>query len=512
MNDNVQTHIVAFKKSLLVRYVPYLISLFSFLSAIFLNESNIRSIKREAPERLEAKYDWVKTADDASYLRPAENYYYHGVWKDNNAGRQSYFLRTPGYGMFRYLLMSMMGIDRGYSIFMYVQLLLFAISVLLLYYIALFVGLEQRYALIAEAIYGLLPLASGFLYYSITEGITPALMIVYVFFLVYGYRSQRGWAFLIAGLMMGYIGLTRPILLLFGAALPLGVWWSSGAFSFRRKAALGILTCVIALSPISLWALRNAMIAGKYVGVYPIYYPESNSQYRPTHAAIWEFMKSYGTEGANFHKVMVPLWEATRRGDTADKYIDDIVTSCPDFVRQTIGESSLRNALVRYRRSITYQCATYPHQMAIPDTIPAIEQAVIKDFSEYTYQINSSHWVWCHLVVPIKLFKSISFHSNLSLYEFQYTLRGIWWMEILRVISLILHFVCCLSFLFVILTARDNLTNTILGICIGVYFFYLCYVFRGLEERYTLPILPLMLLGLMYVCQQALGKIKKPSR
>jgi hypothetical protein len=512
MNDSTQTYTRGLNTSLVSKYIPYFISFFSLISALFLNEANIRSLKKAAPERLETKYEWIKTADDASYLRPTENYYHHTEWKDNNAGRQSYFLRTPGYGMFRYLLMSIMGLERSYYAFKYVQLLLFSISVLLLYYIALFIGLGQRYALLAEAIYGLSPLASGFLYYSITEGITPALMIGYVFFLFYAYRSQRGWAFLVAGLMMGYIGLTRPVLLLFGAALPPGIWWSSGTFSFRRKTALIILTGIIALSPISLWALRNAMIAGKYVGVYPIYYPESNSQYRPTHAAIWEFMKSYGTEGVDFHKVMVPLWEATRRGDTADRYIDNIMAGCPGFVKQTIGDSSLRHSLIRYRRSITYQCTTYPHHIAMPDTIPAIEENVIKDFSGYADHVNSSHWIWCHIFVPLKLFKSISFHSNLSLYVFQYTLRGMWWMEIVRVISLLLHFACCLSFLFVILMARDKLTVALLGIGIGGYFLYLCYIFRGLEERYTLPILPLMLLGLIYVCQLALGKIKKPSR
>jgi hypothetical protein len=39
------------------------------------------------------------------------------VWKDNNPGRQSYFLRTPGYGLFRYALMGMIGFWEELSLF-----------------------------------------------------------------------------------------------------------------------------------------------------------------------------------------------------------------------------------------------------------------------------------------------------------------------------------------------------------------------------------------------------------
>jgi hypothetical protein len=142
------------------------------------------------------------------------------------------------------------------------------------------------------------------------------------------------------------------------------------------------------------------------------------------------------------------------------------------------------------------------------DTIPDIERQVIKDFQTYTAEINSKHWLWCHIVVPLKLFKALSFHSNLSLYMFQHTYRGRWWMEALRYSFLILHFLCCLSFLFIISIHRDKFAVLLLGVCTGLYLFYLCYVFRGLEERYTLPVLPLMMLALASVTSTLSGLIK----
>ena len=492
----------------LIKYFPYIIAVLSLFAALFYNELNIKTLRSEAPDRLEPQYNWVKTADDISYLRPAENYYHTGIWKDNNPGRQSYFLRTPGYGLFRYTLMEMFGIEQRYFYFKYVQLFLFSISVLLLFYIALFIGLPLRYALLIEAIYGLSPFASGFIYYSITEGITPALMIGYLYFLLQGYYRSKPSYFLLAALILAYIGISRPILLLFGIGLPLGIYWSGVPFSFVKKIFFIFLTGLIAIAPISMWALRSSHIARKYVGIYPIYYAENNSQFRPTHQAIWEFEKSFGTEGRDFHQFMVPLWKATISGDTSEIHIDSIMLDCLAFVKQSIGESRLRSSFVRYRQSITYQRSLYPKETAMPDTIPAIEKQVIKEFQTYTSEINSEYWLRCHVIVPLQLFKSLSFHSNLSMYMFQHTYRGRWWMEAFRVIFLILHFLCCLSFIVLLLLKGDKLITVLLGLMIGVYFFYLCYIFRGLEERYTLPVLPLMLLSLVYTIY-ILSKPKK---
>ena len=409
MNDGCPTkppHRGGFSKSLAAKLIHYIIAGLSLFAGLFYNEQNIKSLLTEAPERLEAKYHWVKTADDISYLRPAENYYLHGVWKDNNPGRQSFFLRTPGYGFFRFTLMEIFGMEQSYFYFKYVQLALFSISVLLLFYIAMLVGLPCRYALILEAIYGLSPFASGFIYYSISEGISPMLMIGYTYFLIAGYKRAKVSHFLLAALILAYIGITRPLLMLFGIGLPLAIFWSKLSLSLGRRTLLVLLCGFIGIAPLGMWALRSAQIAGHYVGIYPIYYTENNSQFRPTHQAIWEFEKSYGTEGKDFHQLMVPLWSATVRGDSSDLYLDSLLLDCPAFVKQTIGEQRLRKSYTLYRQSILYQKDHYPRGSAMPDTIPAIEMEVIHDFQIYTSEINSKHWVWCHLVVPLKLFKA----------------------------------------------------------------------------------------------------------
>lgn len=476
------------------------IAVLSLGTSFLYNELNSFCLWAHKPplHKLEPTYGWLITPDDAAYLRPAENYYHHHVWKDNNPGKQSYFLRTPGYGIFRYSLMRVMGFDNSYHYFRYIQLLVFALSVLLLYKTAEMAGLSKGAALFVEAIYGLTPFAIGFLYYSLTEGISPALMIAYIFFLFLAYRRSGPFFFILSAIVMAYIGITRPVLMLFGAALPLAIWWALPLVQAWRRIIFIALTSLIVFAPIGMWSYRNHQIAGPAAGIYPIYFAENNSQFRPTHAAIWDFAKSYGTGGKDFHEVMVPLWSATISGDTSGIHIDSIMMACPDWVKQSIGEPKLRASYELYRQSIIYQRNNYPKGTAMPDTIPAIEQEVIKRFGAYTEQINSEHWAWCHIIAPIKLFKTATFHSNLSLYMFQHDLRGKWWVEAMRAAFLALHFLCCLSFIYILIFARDRLIRLVLGLIVGGYFFYLCYFFRGWEERYTLPILPLMLIGLAY--------------
>ncbi|MBS1624603.1 MAG: hypothetical protein JST83_11320 [Bacteroidetes bacterium] len=487
-----------------------LIALLSFCTAILYNEANIHALKaveqRDHLVKLDPSWRWVATIDDAAYIRPAENYYHYHTWRDNNPGRQAYFLRTPGYGLFRYGLMCLLGFDAGQLYFRYVQVLLFALSVFLLYRVALLMGLPPRWALGVGAIYGLTPFAIGFLYYSLTEGITPALMIGYTFLLLSAYRRRGAFFYLVAALLMGYIGLVRPVLLIFAAALPVMIWWSTATFTWARRLTFVLINIAIIALPLTMWAYRTYQIAGQWVSIYPIYYSENNSQFRPSHQAIWRFASSFGMTGQTFHEGMVPLWQATIHGDTSEIHIDSILLTIPDFVKNDIGEQRLKSAYRLYRSSIAAQRRLYPIGTAMPDTILATEQAVVRDFDAFTSQIRYHFPFQYHILVPLSVFRLASLHSNLSLWIFQHTWRGTWWMEALRLIFLLLHVACCFSFLYFLWT-RDRVAQLLFGWLIAAYFFYLCYFFRGLEERYTLPLLPLMLLAFMVSLQNLLSKI-----
>jgi hypothetical protein len=72
-------------------------------------------------------------------------------------------------------------------------------------------------------------------------------------------------------------------------------------------------------------------------------------------------------------------------------------------------------------------------------------------------------------------------------------------METIRVLFYGLHILCFLGLILSLLFIRKNdWKATAIGLAALIYVFYLCYFQRGIEERYTLPILPLLLIGLSY--------------
>lgn len=100
-----------------------------------------------------------------------------------------------------------------------------------------------------------------------------------------------------------------------------------------------------------------------------------------------------------------------------------------------------------------------------------------------------------YLVVPLKVYFSLGAHSNLSLYVFQKPWRGNPLMEMLRYFSFILHLGVFILFPVALIYMRKSLLWLCVYGPILIYLTYLCVVQRGVEERYTLPILiPMVIL------------------
>ena len=101
------------------------------------------------------------------------------------------------------------------------------------------------------------------------------------------------------------------------------------------------------------------------------------------------------------------------------------------------------------------------------------------------------------LIVPALVVKHMILHSNLNLYMFQHTYRGLWWMEALRWSSLIVH-VILLSSIFIIPWLRIPRLLRVAAMFALLYLIYLAFIQRGIEERYTLPVLHLAMLLLPF--------------
>jgi hypothetical protein len=486
--------------------IALFIGIFSFFFALFYNEWNLSILKTEAPQKVNS-HNTIRTPDDASYLSPAKTFYETGIWKSGGIGKQSYFFRTPGYGLYRLCLMYFVGYDASFALAKFLQLLLFASSCVLLYKISVRYLDSPKLALCLSLIYGGTPFTCSFLYYNITESITPALLILFYFLLLQAEKSnKKKLLFLfLSAVVMSFLILVRPVLGLFLLALPFSIYTIYFKKGEQRFALLlTSLVLIISLSSIGVWAYRSYTITGKAIELQPQFYIENNSPFRPSHKAILDFSLAFGMNITEIDSLLLPIWNAAIKGDTSSKYVEAYLAKVPRHVVQTIGKDSLFSSLKKHQAAILWQKKYYDVTLPMPDTIPFQEQKVVNDFRHFTKLYQEKYFLENHVIVPLLLLKKFAFHSNLSLHIFQKTYRGNLLLEVCRGFFFLLHVACfvfCVLNLFLIKDWNGKLLFS--GIVL-IYLFYLVSIHRLFEERYTLPVLPLMLIGLFYSAQKLL--------
>ena len=469
----------------------WIICIVSLLAAFFFNYLNVNSL----PEHHLRNHTTVVTNDDLSYLRPAEEFYRTGQWKDQIPGNISNFLRPPGYGILYYFCL-LISESHALLILKVFQVLLFTLSVYCLYKVSLFLVQRDRTALMIAAIYGITPFAMGFLSYTLTEGITPALVIFYVYFLTKGYqvysKEAKNLHFTLASLVFAYLFITRPVLGILGLLLPIFI-----LLVYKRWLKKMILFGVIASSFMAIWQIRNYQFDHKIVGLHPIYYQDHNSIYRPPLKAFWNFALGWNESVPKVHGYMIPFWKSALKGNTSITEVNKVVDQLPDFVITHYGRDRLTRIFKAYQKAIIIQKPYYEQHLPMPSSIVLEEQNVVKELNTLTAEFKHEFWFTYYIKSPFKVFIKMAFHSNLSMHVFQATFRGNYLMEFFRIVFVALHACCFIALLLhLILFKRGARVGYALYLTVFIYVFYLCFFQRGIEERYALPILPILLIGL----------------
>ena len=477
--------------------------------AFSINEINLNHLRKDKIEIRENQT--VKTSDDDGYLEPFRVFSKTGSIYRNEFEKYDSLVRLPGYGSMYGIFASIFGLDKALFYLKLFQLLLFGLSVYCLFFVATIVLKNQLAAFIVTGIYGLLPFSMGFLYYTLTEGITPALIIFYVFFLLKAGNSQavnkKHLYYFIVALLFAYLFLTRPLLGIFGLALPCFLY---SDFYDRKKAVLFLKYIFfygsVSLSLMFAWQARNYFLTGKISGLNPIYQNEIPGTFRKTHKAIWDFFKGWESNGANFHGIIVPLWKSSIEGDTTKKNVDIVISKMPLEVVNYFGKQRLSSAFKNYQLSTLFQKKYLENHILMPSELPAIEQNIVDTFNCMENEYKSHFRFTYHIITPLKVYKNLTFHSNLSLYIFQKTYRGSFFMEALRWLCFIIHSSAFLLCLFFIFFSKNLKLVSLFGLPILIYIFYLIYFQRGIEERYTLPILPLVIIGAAFVVSEIISR------
>lgn len=432
----------------------------------------------------------VPTADDASYLVPPENFIDGKGWKSNSAGDAALTTRSPGYGMIYLAFRTGFGKPWGLRVMIAFQVLLYAAAVVRVPGLAADLGLTKKLGWGLALLFAVLPGFWGFLSYTLTEGVVPALVVLFLSFFLRSTRTgMRDFA--LGCLLLAVTLLVRPAMLVWVITPLLFLFTFSGVLKAKQGLALWILM----LLPLGGWQLHMKASTGKWQGLHPIYHDDANTLFRPIHRDIWNYHKAWGQTGVDFHRGIDRLWRAALSGGDPEQPVRELIAGTDPRARALIGDSTLHSAYLDYYGILVKQAPYYKDNRVLSG-ITDEEGRLSEKFDEFRKDYVSAHPLHSFMAVPAKVFWELTGHSNLTLYVFQKSWRGNPVVEALRVVSFAIHFgafaVFLLSMLFFV---RDRKLLAV-ALPILIYLLYLCVVQRGVEERYTAPVLiPVVILS-----------------
>jgi hypothetical protein len=468
--------------------------LLPLLLAIFLNEWNL-SVMRNAGIPLRNNTTII-TADDASYLSPMNRLYEHGSICTNETEKWTSIVRSPGYGLLYYGCLLVLGPENALLGLKWMQYLLFGLSIPALFFVLHHVLNNQRMAFIGAMLYGCLPFSYGFLAHTLTEAVTPAFLIFTYYFLTKAMVSNKNtfkWWIFAAG-MGGWLVLTRPALGLFLIPL-LFFMWNAHQSKLLRLAML----FVVILLPVGIWQIRHKIVLGSFQSLHPIYQHQVPGMYRLPHESFWHLVKSWEHKSERFHALTAIIWGKTNSGASADEITASVIAQLPENAKRTLTQADWLDYIQLLQPAI--------HASKREDCLgqhPCEEEIAAANMAfSLARKHRASNKLDFAVFTPAMVFKELAFHSNLPYYSIQGKYRGLWWVETLRWLSFVLHSLTISALLIIpvywlILGRRvlnpikappSFMLGGILILTACAYIGYLIFVQRGVEERYTLPIL-----------------------
>ena len=484
-----------------------LIGVTTLLSAMLFNFLNTRLLNADGIELRNGQM--VITADDASYLTPADNFYEKGTWRSNTAGLNSYYLRSPGYGGI-YLIFKCLFPQKTFFWLKIFQLLLFAVSAALLYCLALKFTSNKIISTCIATIYGCSPFACGFLSYTLTEGVTPAFVIAFLFLITnFAQNGHLRWI-VASAIAIAILFIIRPVLGLLLPLLPLAILFSD-YHKLKWRIVAAIVTTTFALLPMTVWQARNYNIARYFVGLHPIYSTDSPDLFRPAHQAAWNFARTWSPRGDEFHSAVGALWKSALNGDSTNAAIERAVAFVPPNILDVAGKEAIIGAFTDYQKLLREQVPYFNSQQCVPQWFNEEENRVVACFDSLTLCVRHQCPLMVHFTGPLKVYGRMALHSNLSMYIFQKTFRGNVLMEFFRVLFFLFHGSLFVLIWVALAASRRIWPKFAIYTIAAAYLVYLAWFQRGIEERYTLPMLPILMIAAgdaVVLGKQMLNKLK----
>jgi hypothetical protein len=472
--------------------------------SLLINNINTSILKCSLTENINTKSlvnnSTVWSIDNKWYLPHIENIKNgHGYTLNSNEPEMR-VRRTPVYPIFYGIHYYLFGKEKSFLFITFSQVLLFAISSLLIALCVYNFSKNKKWAIITGVCYALSPFIASYNYYTITEAISPSLVVVTLYSLSLYYINKKPYYLILSGILIGVSFLNRPStgLLLPALAFPL-LLVNNNLKESIIKTSLLTLGFVAFISP---WVIRNYKVTkGEIILAEKIY-----------HGAPMDFGKAHIELRSLLNTVINPadlstealstnLIKHERNSKAANDLKENYMNSLPNHFYEICPRKDLKKGI-----DLLHIDLLEKEKLKLDN--PRIKRAKLFNLEsenkaylyikslKTNYKIKSPFQYY--ILTPLHLLKGIIFNSNSSNIG-SLNPKSNELTIIQKVLKTIMYVLNALLFL-TLIPFNIFCENRQLKIIINVYsistILFFILVFRNYEMRYFLPIFPVLYIAL----------------
>ena len=488
------------------RFLLYLIIISAIVNLSFLEYNNYL-IRKSNPDNIETNSkslvngQTVFSVDNEYYVTPVENYLSGQGWKRETGVNSNgdYFRRVPGYSIVYLFFTGIFKEPVAHLLLKIFQFLLFLSTIPAVYYLCKQVSgvLASR---IVTSVYALIPFVSSWTYYTLTESISPELVIFYCFFLLKAVNSiekdKKTKYYLLASVFLTFGILTRPYIALAGLALFV---FSFRDFVWLKKGNWGrffYTSCLIPAILIGAWTIRNYSIAKEFVPLEKAFHPQSTDRMKPEFRGLFSFVKCWGEDGYNLTAYHERMYWAAVEGDTSSVYVKHILSNWPPKIIAEYKYDTLFAVLKAHQELIFSFRPYFNSKTKMPDQYLESQINMEKKYNKLISAYKRDHLLSYWIVTPLTYLKRLVVHSHTAnIYFFQGENREKKYVNVYRFLLLMVHIAVYLSLLLNIFIMRGWMNRLVFVLIHLLVIIFFTFIHREIEQRYMLPILPLIIIG-----------------
>lgn len=512
----------------------YLVLLIAFVCSYGYISFTVNYIKKSNPNN-EKKSSQSLVANTMIYS--PDDYWYVNQYKNWREGRgftidPAYknlsVRRTPVYPIIYGFFTYEFGYETGIVLLRHFQVLLFCISSCLIYLIVAGLNQKPKVAFMAALIYAACPFLSSYLPFTITESITPFLVVFSVYCYMKAIKTKNSFIYFLTGIVSAICILNRPLCLVLATAMIvtelLFNYTNRKVFLFQAKRSILILIgAVIIFAP---WVIRNFKVTNGEIIILEKLERKDIMDYGHSLIELRSMVSCFGNPADYSCELFVQRATDNIASNNADRnqvLLEDFVASFPDVAFRVWNRDTLKSAINEYL--MCYE-SLYKRVGNIGKINVTGEEEFLKcnerlsmKYSQMTDEFKNRAFLNYYVLTPLGHLKDIIFQSNTANVAWlQPSEEGYSWSK--KSVKAILYLANASFYIlfFVGLFSRllPQWYRILSGISFLTLFIILTFEYRYFETRYYLIVWPFIIINstvlLSYLYETKLKSLLRRSK